>query len=261
MQHPGKLDLQPQVQILKANMARWKQRQGSKRQSISWALFQATGGDNHSILPQHYRCSLILCGFSIFVHLIYSIYNIRYFVLGFSIYKCILCAPNEPAPHGSPALVVYKPANGTGGLTTHFSKHPGLLEGWKKELDEGKRVEADAQHSSKKRQKIGSMRSFLTNRPSYDGQHPKQEEFEKWFLLWMAKSYAPLRSTEDKWFRRMIHCLDPQIFFRSRSQLRKNLLPTFVSDSDLKVKQSLAHVVAVVVCFDLWMSRGAQVSM
>jgi len=53
--HPAKLDVQEQLQKLKANMAQWRERQGSKRQSISWALFQATGGDIYSILPQQYR--------------------------------------------------------------------------------------------------------------------------------------------------------------------------------------------------------------
>jgi len=154
---------------------------------------------------------------------------------------------------------MYKAATGTGGLTAHFMKHPGLMDAGKKDLEVAKRKAAEGETSIQKRQKLAGIKRFLTNKPLYDDTHPKQEDFDKWFILWMAKSYAPLRSTEDKWFRRMIHCLDPQIKFRNRKQMRSHILPAFVMDYDLKVKESLANAVAVVVCFDLWMSRGAQV--
>lgn len=172
--------------------------------------------------------------------------------------RCIICDPQEPEVEGRPGFVSYKSSTGTRGLTLHFNKHPGLLHAWMSSLAAEKGKEEE-KYLDRKRKAAG-IGKYLTKKPIYDDSHPKQEEFDRCFILWLAKSYAPLLSIEDPWFRQMIRCLDPQIKFRNRRQLRQTMLPAFVKTSDDAVLESLAQAVAVAVCFDLWMSRGAQVT-
>ena len=93
---------------------------------------------------------------------------------------------------------------------------------------------------------------------SYGDKNPKQKEFEVNIVALMAHTFTSLFLVDHDCFRNLTQDLDPRLRPVGRSKLSRSLIPTKKKLAEKSVIERLAEVKAVVISYDLWMSRKTE---
>ncbi len=85
-----------------------------------------------------------------------------------------------------------------------------------------------------------------------------QKRFLEDVMLFIIKSFLPLRTLESVWFQRLAFKLCPKVSFSSRKVFTKKVLPSLVNTTSTEFVQfALVECLTATCTFDLWMSKGA----
>ncbi len=85
-----------------------------------------------------------------------------------------------------------------------------------------------------------------------------QKRFLEDVMLFMIKSFLPLRTVEFVWFQRLALWLCSKVSFSSRRVFTEEDFPSLVNTTSTKfVQLGLAKCLTSTCIFDLWMSKGA----
>ena len=104
----------------------------------------------------------------------------------------------------------------------------------------------------------GRFSYYLVPCHPYGYKHPKQREFEVNIFAFMSHAFTFLSLVDHDCFRKLTQDIDPRLCPFGRSKLSQNLIPTKNKLAEKSVIERLAEVKAVVISYDLWMSRKTE---
>ena len=129
-------------------------------------------------------------------------------------------------------------------------------------LDDASELSTD--YGSRKRRKSdevsvgGRFSDYLVPCHPYGDKHPKQKEFEVNIFALMAHAFTPLLLVDHYFLRNLKQDLDPRLCPVRQSKLSRSLIPTKKKLVEKSVIERLAEIKAVVISYDLWMSRKTE---
>ena len=104
----------------------------------------------------------------------------------------------------------------------------------------------------------GRFSDYLVPCHNYGDKHPNQREFEVSIVAFMAHAFTSLSLVDHVCFRNMTQDLDPHLRPVGISKLSQSLIPTKNQLVDKSVIKRLEEVKAVVISYNLWMSRKTE---
>lgn len=178
--------------------------------------------------------------------------------------RCIIChsgniGAQSRATQARKGIVSYNSTHGTSSMKHHLTSNHNVI--FEKYIDQLEIEEASrsARKKSKKRDTIPptTISAFFGASRPYASTDPHQLSFMEDLLLYICKSYQPLSTVEDPWFRRLVLSQNPRVVFPSRRQLMREHLPAMVAKTMEKFVLPLLETCdTATATFDLWMSRG-----
>ena len=99
---------------------------------------------------------------------------------------------------------------------------------------------------------------YLLPCPPYGDINPKQREFEGNVVPLMAHVFTSLLMVDHDCFRILTQDLDPQLHPIEHSKISRSLIPTENQSAERSVIERLAKVKAILISYDLWMSRNTE---
>jgi hypothetical protein len=97
----------------------------------------------------------------------------------------------------------------------------------------------------------------LISNDKYASNSKEQLEFEEDAIALTALAYTPLSLVEHEAFLNLILKRDPRLNMKSRTRLSRNLITRKTAEIVKNVQHMLAHVPAVTLYYDLWMTPKA----
>ena len=104
----------------------------------------------------------------------------------------------------------------------------------------------------------GRLSDYLVPCHPYGYKHPKHKEFEVNIVDLMAHAFTSLSLVDHDCFRKLKQYLDPRLCPVGQSKLSRSLITTKNKLVEKSVIERLAEVKAVVISYDLWMSRKTE---
>ena len=102
------------------------------------------------------------------------------------------------------------------------------------------------------------MSDYLVPFHPYGDKHTKQREFEVNIFALMEHAFTLLLLVDHDCFCKLTQDLDPHLRPVKRSKLSRSLIPTKKKLVEKSVINRLEEVKAVVISYDLWMSRRTE---
>ena len=104
----------------------------------------------------------------------------------------------------------------------------------------------------------GRLSDYLLPCHHYGDNHPNQREFEGNAVALMAHTFTSLSLVDHDCFRKLTQDLGPRLHPVGRSKLSQSLKPTEKQLAEKSDIESMAKVKALVISYDLWMSRKTE---
>ena len=230
---PSKDTIQEHLALLRAQTRLWKP---YNRNSITWAFFAVNDDKAVGLVhPQVMRC--VIC------------HNA-------TVGPAILALRTRCRK----GLITYFKANGIIAMKKHVEvEHFISSKRYAKEICSQVRSPSYLQ-PTKKRPGLppSSIVEFFGFVEPFRKDNEQQKAFLEDLVLWVIKSYLPLRVVEGIWLQRMALRLCPRIVFPSRKVFTDEVLPTLVERTlQVYVLPALDSCISAGASFDLWMSKGA----
>jgi len=145
-------------------------------------------------------------------------------------------------------------------MTKHVEQnHASLLKRFREELGSHSQPPSNHEPPTKWQQVApSSILQFYSSPHPFLKYHEIQKRFLEDVMLFVIKSFLPLRIVEPIWFQRLALQLCPKVSFLSRKVFTKKVLPSLVNTTSIEfVQPTLVECLIATCTFHLWMSKGA----